>query len=70
VHCLKYGLTSHNVLRVRGLTIDGDAVEIGSAALDSPGLDLLSLVLGSEGMLLVVTEATSGWCRARSWRAS
>ncbi len=56
IHCLKYGVTLHNVLAVRGLTVDGETVELGSAALDSPGLDLLSLVLGSEGMLLVVTE--------------
>ena len=56
VHCLKYGLTVHNVLRVRGLTIEGEAVEFGSAALDSPGLDLLSLIIGSEGMLAVTTE--------------
>jgi len=58
VHCLKYGLTVHNVLRVRGLTIEGEVVELGGLALDTPGLDLLSLVIGSEGMLLVVTEAT------------
>ncbi|MEN9313818.1 MAG: glycolate oxidase (FAD-linked subunit) oxidoreductase protein [Pseudomonadota bacterium] len=58
VHCLKYGLTVHNVLRVRGLTIDGEVLEIGSEALDSPGLDLLSVVIGSEGMLMLVTEVT------------
>lgn len=58
VHCLKYGLTIHNVLRVRGVTIEGDVVEFGSEALDAPGLDLLSLVIGSEGMLAVVTEVT------------
>ncbi len=58
VHCLKYGLTLHNVLRVRGYTIEGEAVEFGSAALDCPGLDLLSLVIGSEGMLAVTTEVT------------
>jgi glycolate oxidase len=57
VHCLKYGLTVHNVLRVRGLTIDGEIIELGSAALDVPGLDLLALSIGSEGMLMVVTEA-------------
>jgi glycolate oxidase len=56
VHCLKYGLTVHNVLQVRGLTIEGDSVVFGSAALDAPGLDLLALVIGSEGMLAVVTE--------------
>src|SRR3954470_3876102 len=58
VHCLKYGLTVHNVLRVRMVTIDGDIVELGSAALDAPGLDLLAVFIGSEGMLGVVTEVT------------
>jgi glycolate oxidase len=56
VHCLKYGLTVHNVLGVRGVTIDGEIVELGGQALDTPGLDLLALAIGSEGMLLVVTE--------------
>jgi glycolate oxidase len=51
VHCLKYGLTLHNVLRVRGFTVEGEPVEFGSTALDAPGLDLLSAVIGSEGML-------------------
>jgi glycolate oxidase len=58
VHCLKYGLTVHNVLAVRGFTADGEAVEFGSAALDAPGLDLLAMVVGSEGMLAVTTEVT------------
>ena len=58
VHCLKYGLTLHNVLRVRGFTACGEAVEFGSEALDAPGLDLLPLVVGSEGMLAVTTEVT------------
>ncbi len=58
VHCLKYGLTVHNVLRVRGLMSDGEIVEFGSQALDAPGLDLLALMIGSEGMLAVVTEVT------------
>ena len=58
VHCLKYGLTVHNVLGVRGVTSAGELVEFGSSAPDTPGLDLLSLVIGSEGMLLVVTEVT------------
>lgn len=58
VHCLKYGLTVHNVLRVRGLTIEGERVEFGSEAFDSPGFDLLALVIGSEGMLAVTTEVT------------
>jgi glycolate oxidase len=58
VHCLKYGLTLHNVLRVKGYTIEGEAVEFGGEALDAPGLDLLTLIVGSEGMLAVVTEVT------------
>ena len=58
VHCLKYGLTVHNVLRVRMATIEGDVVELGSEALDAPGLDLLSAFIGSEGMLGIVTEVT------------
>jgi glycolate oxidase len=58
VHCLKYGLTVHNVLALRGYTIEGELLELGSRALDAPGLDLLSLVIGSEGLLAVVTEIT------------
>lgn len=58
VHCLKYGLTIHNVLRARVVTIDGDIVELGSDAPDAPGLDLLSVFIGSEGMLGIVTEIT------------
>jgi glycolate oxidase len=58
VHCLKYGLTVHNVLGLRGYTMEGELLELGGAALDGPGLDLLALVLGSEGLLLVVTEVT------------
>jgi glycolate oxidase len=58
VHCLKYGLTVHNVMRVRGLTIEGDVVKLGSEGPDAPGYDLLAAVIGSEGMLAVVTEVT------------
>jgi glycolate oxidase len=58
VHCLKYGLTVHNVLRVRMITMEGDVVELGNAGLDAPGLDLLAVFIGSEGMLGVVTEVT------------
>ena len=58
VHCLKYGLTVNNVMRVRAVAIDGECVEFGSAALDAPGYDLLALVTGSEGMLAVITEVT------------
>ncbi len=57
VHCLKYGLTLHNVLGLRGCTIDGEPIELGGCALDAPGLDLLALSIGSEGLLLIVTEA-------------
>ena len=56
VHCLKYGLTLHNVLQVRGYTAAGEPVTFGSLALDAPGLDLLAVVVGSEGMLAVITE--------------
>lgn len=58
MHCLKYGLTIHNVLRVRGYTVEGEAVEFGSEALDAAGLDLLAIVIGSEGMLAVTVEVT------------
>jgi glycolate oxidase len=58
VHCLKYGLTVHNVLAVEMLTMEGEHVTLGSGALDSPGLDLLALFIGSEGLLGVVTEVT------------
>ena len=58
VHCLKYGLTLHNVLKVRGYTVEGEAIEFGGDALDAPGLDLLTVVVGSEGMLAVTTEVT------------
>ncbi|NML86608.1 FAD-linked oxidase C-terminal domain-containing protein [Polaromonas sp.] len=58
VHCLKYGLTVHNVLKVKGFTIEGDEVEFGSDALDTAGYDLLAVIIGSEGMLAVTTEVT------------
>ena len=56
VHCLKYGLTVHNVMEVRMLTIEGEELVLGGEALDAPGFDLLALVNGSEGMLGVITE--------------
>jgi len=56
VHCLKYGLTVHNVRGVRGYTIEGEPIELGGRAPDGPGLDLLALAIGSEGLLLIVTE--------------
>jgi glycolate oxidase len=58
VHCLKYGLTLHNVLQVQGFTVEGDAICFGSQALDTSGLDLLSVFVGSEGMLAVATQVT------------
>jgi glycolate oxidase len=58
VHCLKYGLTVHNVLRVRALTMEGEPIELGSEAPDAPGYDLLAMIVGSEGMLAVITEVT------------
>ncbi len=58
VHCLKYGLTLHNVLRVRGFTVSGEAIEFGSEALDCAGLDLMTVLVGSEGMLAVILEVT------------
>jgi glycolate oxidase len=58
VHCLKYGLTLHNVVKVKGFTMAGEPIEFGSNALDTPGYDLLSVVIGSEGMLAVTTEVT------------
>ena len=58
VHCLKYGLTLHNVIKVKGFTVEGELVEFGGDALDVPGLDLLPLIVGSEGMLAIITEVT------------
>jgi glycolate oxidase len=58
VHCLKYGLTVHNVRRVRAVLMTGEAVEFGADALDTPGYDLLALITGSEGLLAVTTEIT------------
>ncbi len=58
VHCLKYGLTVHNIIKLKVLTMDGDELSIGCDALDSPGYDLLALLTGSEGMLAIITEIT------------
>ena len=58
VHCLKYGLTLHNVLKVKGFTVEGEPIEFGSDALETPGYDLLAAVVGSEGMLAITTEVT------------
>ena len=58
VHCLKYGLTVHNVMKLKMVSPAGELYELGSAALDSAGLDLLALMHGSEGMLGIVVEVT------------
>jgi glycolate oxidase len=58
VHCLKYGMTTHNVLGVELVLMDGEVVRLGGRTADAQGLDLLGLVVGSEGLLGVVTEAT------------
>ena len=58
VHCLKYGLTTHNLLKVEMVTVEGDLISIGSEGLDSNGFDLMALITGSEGLLGVITEVT------------
>jgi glycolate oxidase len=57
-HCLKYGVTTNNLLGVKMVMADGEVVELGGVAMDAPGLDLLGLICGSEGQLAIVTEAT------------
>ncbi len=58
VHCLKYGLTVHNIQQIKIVTIEGDLITVGGGGLDSPGYDLLALMTGSEGMLAVIVEVT------------
>ncbi len=58
MHCLKYGLTVHNILALRVYTIEGDLIEIGGSGPDAAGYDLLALLTGSEGLLGVITEIT------------
>jgi glycolate oxidase len=58
VHCLKYGLTVHNILKLKLVSVEGELFEVGAEALDSPGLDLLALMTGSEGMLGIIVEVT------------
>jgi len=58
VHCLKYGLTVHNIQQLQIVTVDGEALAIGASGLDAPGYDLLALVTGSEGMLGIIVEVT------------
>jgi glycolate oxidase len=56
-HCLKYGVTTNNVLGVRLVQMDGTILDIGGEAMDAPGLDLLGVIVGSEGQLGIATEA-------------
>jgi glycolate oxidase len=63
-HCLKYGVTTNNVLGVRMVLMDGEIIEIGGSHLDAPGYDLLALIVGSEGQFGIVTEATVRILRA------
>src|SRR3569623_912371 len=58
VHCLKYGLTVHNVLKLEIVTVEGERLTLGGDALDAPGYDLLALFHGSEGMLGIIVEVT------------
>ena len=58
VHCLKYGLTVHNVLKIKMFTVEGELISLGCEGLDSAGMDLVALITGSEGLLGVVTEIT------------
>lgn len=57
-HCLKYGVTTNNLLGARLVLMDGTIIELGGKALDAPGLDLLGLLCGSEGQIGIITEAT------------
>jgi len=58
VHCLKYGLTIHNIQQIKIITIEGELLTLGGSGLDAPGYDLLALMTGSEGMLGVIVEVT------------
>jgi glycolate oxidase len=58
VHCLKYGLTVHNIQQLKIVTVEGELLTIGGSGLDAPGYDLLALLTGSEGMLAVIVEVT------------
>ena len=58
VHCLKYGLTVHNILSVEMVSVEGERLRLGGQGLDSPGYDLMALITGSEGLLGIVTEVT------------
>ena len=58
MHCLKYGLTTHNILQAKVVTMEGELLTLGGETLDVPGYDLLALITGSEGMLGVIVEVT------------
>ena len=58
IHCLKYGLTVHNIQQIKAFTVQGEPFTVGGSGLDAPGYDLLALLTGSEGMLGVVVEVT------------
>jgi glycolate oxidase len=58
VHCLKYGLTVHNIRELKVVTVDGSILHLGSSGLDAPGYDLMALLTGSEGMLGIIVEIT------------
>ena len=58
VHCLKYGLTVHNILQIKGFSVEGEPVTLGCGGMDNAGFNLMPLIIGSEGMLMVVTEIT------------
>jgi len=58
VHCLKYGLTVHNIMQIKIVTIDGALITIGGSGFDAPGYDVLALMTGSEGMLGIIVEIT------------
>ena len=58
VHCLKYGLTVHNIQQIKIVTIDGELITIGGSGFDAPGYDVLALMTGSEGMLGIIVEIT------------
>ena len=66
VHCLKYGLTVHNIQQLKVVTIEGELLTIGHSGLDSAGYDLLALMTGSEGMLAIIVEVTE--IGRASWR--
>ena len=69
-HCLKYGVTTNNLLGVRFVTVDGEILDLGGPAMDAAGYDFLGLICGSEGQLGIVTEATVRLIRVAGGRAA